>query len=180
MMGAGFRILKKQAHIPVLFLFINCQPLRHCTSHIKKLYKCTCMQGKLVLWTLTQVVWGWQVNSIVKHKIQNLPIQLCRNLLIADKSARVMRSPKLAAMGVATLSGLMLHFLEQSTTATITEPRIRLANVAVTKLLAQRRLAWWMLNSPSSIHPMITAANAANAPTIVAWTCRERPVPACL
>ena len=52
-----------------------------------------------------------------------------------------MRSPKLAAMGVATLSGLMLNFLELRTTATITEPRIKLANVAVTKLLAQSRVA---------------------------------------
>ncbi len=48
-----------------------------------------------------------------------------------------MRSPKLAAIGVATLSGLMLHLLEQSTTATMMEPRTRLASVAVTKLLAQ-------------------------------------------
>ena len=52
-----------------------------------------------------------------------------------------MRSPKLAAMGVATLSGLMLNFLELRTTATITEPRIKLAKVAVTKLLAQSRVA---------------------------------------
>ena len=52
-----------------------------------------------------------------------------------------MRSPKLAAMGVATLSGLMLHFLENTTTAAITEPRMKLARVAVTKLLAQRRVA---------------------------------------
>ena len=35
-----------------------------------------------------------------------------------------MRSPRLAAMGVATLSGLMLHFLENTTTAAITEPRM--------------------------------------------------------
>ena len=100
-------------------------------------------------------------------------MQLCKNLLIADKSASVVRSPRLAAMGVATLSGLMLHFLEQSTTPTITEPRIKLANDAVTKLLAQRSVAWWMLNSPSSIHPIITAANAAKAPTTVAWTFKQ-------
>lgn len=68
-------------------------------------------------------------------------MQLCKNLLIADRSASVVRSPRLAAMGVATLSGLMLHFLDQSTTATITEPRIKLANDAVTKLLAQRSVA---------------------------------------
>ena len=73
--------------------------------------------------------------------ISNLPRQLCRNLLIVDNSARVMRSPRLAAMGVATLSGLMLHFLENTTTAAITEPRMRLASVAVTKLLAQSRVA---------------------------------------
>lgn len=72
----------------------------------------------------------------------SLPRQLCRNLLIADKSARVVRSPRLAAMGVATLSGLTLHFLENTTTAAMTEPRMRLASVAVTKLLAQRSVAW--------------------------------------
>lgn len=54
----------------------------------------------------------------------------------------MVRSPKLAAMGVATLSGLTLHFLEQSTTATITDPRMKLASVAVTKLLAHRSVAW--------------------------------------
>ena len=77
----------------------------------------------------------------VQNSILNLPMQLCKNLLIADKRASVVRSPRLAAMGVATLSGFMLHFLEQSTTATITEPSIKLANDAVTKLLAQRSVA---------------------------------------
>ena len=101
----------------------------------------------------------------------NLPIQLCRNLLIAESNASVIRSPRLAAMGVATLSGLMLHFFEQIITTTMTEPRMRLASVAVTRLLAHRRVAWWTSKCPSSTQPIPTAAMAAKAPTTVAWTC---------
>ena len=52
----------------------------------------------------------------------NLPIARKRRLLIHDNNANVMRSPRLAAIGVATLSGFILHFLENNITATIIEP----------------------------------------------------------
>lgn len=39
-----------------------------------------------------------------------------------DSRANVVRSPRLAAMGVATLSGLILHLRDKITTAIITEP----------------------------------------------------------
>lgn len=41
---------------------------------------------------------------------------------IHDNSARVVRSPRLAAIGVATLSGFMLQCREDTITATITRP----------------------------------------------------------
>ena len=59
---------------------------------------------------------------------------------IHDSKARVMRSPRLAAIGVATLSGLMLSFLDARITATMTSPRLKEATEAVTRLEAQRRM----------------------------------------
>jgi hypothetical protein len=41
---------------------------------------------------------------------------------IKVSSVSVVRSPKLAAIGVATLSGLILHLRDPSTTTTIIEP----------------------------------------------------------
>ena len=41
------------------------------------------------------------------------------------KRQRVVKSPNEAAIGVATLSGLISHFLEKITTATITHPRMK-------------------------------------------------------
>ncbi len=60
-----------------------------------------------------------------------------------ERTPRVVRSPKLAAIGVATLSGLMLYFREHKTTATIMTPRIREAKEAVAKLLAESNRAWF-------------------------------------
>ena len=51
-------------------------------------------------------------------------------------NASVTKSPKLAAIGVATLSGLIPHFLDPTITPIIIPPRTALANEAVTKLLA--------------------------------------------
>ena len=39
-----------------------------------------------------------------------------------ERRARVVRSPKLAAIGVATLSGLILHFRDKTITAIIMVP----------------------------------------------------------
>lgn len=51
-----------------------------------------------------------------------LPIALNSTHAIPDNRASVVRSPRLAAMGVATLSGLMLHHRDNSTTPTIMLP----------------------------------------------------------
>lgn len=41
------------------------------------------------------------------------------------KRQRVVKSPNEAAIGVATLSGLISHFLDKITTATITQPEMK-------------------------------------------------------
>ena len=46
------------------------------------------------------------------------------SLQTRDNRAKVVRSPRLAATGVATLSGLIPNFLEQSTTHIISTPEI--------------------------------------------------------
>jgi hypothetical protein len=43
---------------------------------------------------------------------------------IHDNKAKVMRSPRLAAIGVATLSGFILQCREDTITATITRPGV--------------------------------------------------------
>lgn len=43
---------------------------------------------------------------------------------IHDNNAKVMRSPRLAAIGVATLSGFILQCREDTITATITRPEV--------------------------------------------------------
>lgn len=57
-------------------------------------------------------------------------------LLNTDKNASVTKSPRLAAMGVATLSGLMLYFFENTITPHINTPSKALANAAVISELA--------------------------------------------
>jgi hypothetical protein len=48
---------------------------------------------------------------------------------IHDNSAKVVRSPKLAAIGVATLSGFMLQCREDTITATITRPGVEMNKI---------------------------------------------------
>ena len=51
-----------------------------------------------------------------------LPIASYNTELISDNSESVVKSPRLAAMGVATLSGFILNFVDNKTTITITAP----------------------------------------------------------
>jgi hypothetical protein len=44
---------------------------------------------------------------------------------IHDNNAKVVRSPRLAAIGVATLSGFILQCREDMITATITRPGVK-------------------------------------------------------
>jgi hypothetical protein len=48
-----------------------------------------------------------------------------RTVEIQDNRAREVMSPRLAAIGVATLSGLMLQCLENTMTAAVIRPAIR-------------------------------------------------------
>ena len=75
-----------------------------------------------------------------------LPIFLCRKSLKNESRASVTRSPRLAAIGVATLSGFTPYFLERIITAHITPPSRRDAREAVISELAHIRKAWWILN----------------------------------
>lgn len=56
------------------------------------------------------------------------PSSLYKPQLIPESRARVMRSPRLAAIGVATLSGLIPIFLEPMMTPIIIMPAARRAN----------------------------------------------------
>jgi hypothetical protein len=107
---------------------------------------------------------------------------------IQESRVMVMRSPMLAAIGVATLSGLMFNFFEASITAIITIPatkicsshdshfirnqaipNTKLAREAVTRLLAHNSSPWSISNLPSGIQPIIMAAIDAKNPTTIAW-----------
>lgn len=59
---------------------------------------------------------------LLKVGVIHLPRHLYRPWLIQARIAKVMRSPKLAAMGVATLSGLMPVFFEPTMTPTMMIP----------------------------------------------------------
>lgn len=93
----------------------------------------------------------------------------CSSEAIQESRAKVVRSPSEAAIGVATLSGLMLNRRENRMTPTMTRPRTKLATEAVTRALAQSSRAWWISNSASGIHPRTTAAIEASIPTPIAW-----------
>jgi hypothetical protein len=54
----------------------------------------------------------------------NIPIASNNKEAIHDNNAKVVRSPRLAAIGVATLSGFMLQWREDTITATITRPGV--------------------------------------------------------
>ena len=68
-----------------------------------------------------------------------VPIELYKIDAIQESKAKVVRSPKDAAIGVATLSGLMLIRRESKITAAMTRPSTKLARDAVINALAPRR-----------------------------------------
>lgn len=78
------------------------------------------------------------LNVEIKCKIFSLPIELYKREAIQDKRASVTKSPNDAAIGVATLSGLMFIRLEHSITKTMTIPSRKLAIDAVTNELAHK------------------------------------------
>ena len=64
---------------------------------------------------------------------------LCKADATKERRPRVTRSPRAAAIGVATLSGLTLKCLETRMTGTMTRPRMKLAMLAVTTELNRPR-----------------------------------------
>ncbi len=86
----------------------------------------------------------------------------------ADKINRVTRSPRLAAIGVAILSGLMLKRFEIIITNIIKPAKMRLANEAVETLPAIRTSSFLGRNSFSVITLRTMAPTDARNPTIIA------------
>lgn len=58
-----------------------------------------------------------------------------------DNKVNDVISPRLAAIGVATLSGLIWQYLDKIITPAVIKPNTRLAIDTVTKLLAHKRYA---------------------------------------
>ena len=77
----------------------------------------------------------------------------------------------LPAIGVATLSGLTLHFLEKRMTPTMTSPRAKLAIEAVTIADAHNNKAWSKSNAPAENKSIATATIEATKPTTIPWHC---------
>lgn len=132
-------------------------------------------------------------------KFSYVPILLYKYEDKYDSRANVVKSPKLAAIGVATLSGFMFSLLESTITATMINPieiqfnlllwtncmqyinmsirncmkynwpSIKLAEEAVNMLEAHKRKAWFESKCPSGTQPIATAAKDAKKPTTIAW-----------
>lgn len=56
-----------------------------------------------------------------------------------DSNVKDVMSPRLAAIGVATLSGLIWQYLEKTITPAVINPKTKLAIDTVTRLLAHKR-----------------------------------------
>ena len=82
---------------------------------------------------------------------------------------RVTTSPRLAAIGVATLSGFILNFSDSKMIVIMIEPRNRLANEAVVTLVDMRVNKWSYSKWPSLIKSVKQATNEANKPTTMDW-----------
>lgn len=70
-----------------------------------------------------------------RNRAHVLPIASYTELEIKASNAKVVRSPRLAGIGVATLSGFILNCLDKMITRTMIIPRTKLAMEAVTTLL---------------------------------------------
>ena len=77
-------------------------------------------------------------------------------------------SPRLAAIGVATLSGLILQCLDNTITPAVIKPNTNDANDAVTKLLAINRYVLSNETVPFLNAPNTIATNDAKNPTTIA------------
>jgi hypothetical protein len=84
------------------------------------------------------------VNST--HEI-NIRIASNNNEAIHDNNAKVVRSPKLAAIGVATLSGFMLQCRDTTITATITRPGVGKQDTTMLQIYQHMHLFLLKINS---------------------------------
>ena len=82
---------------------------------------------------------------------------------MTERRARVTRSPMLAAMGVATLSGLTLRREEVKTTRIIRQPSSTLATHALPMLEAARTSMWLGLRSVPTAMAMRVARAATTS-----------------
>ena len=85
---------------------------------------------------------------------------------------RVTRSPRLAAMGVAMLSGFIPRQREPTITDIMSRPSAALATLAVTSAAAGRMRAWRRQKVPSVTQSSKRAKADALAPTTSAWPCQ--------
>ena len=92
-------------------------------------------------------------------------------LELSAKMAKVTKSPKLAAMGVATLSGSMFKCLEAIMTPIIITPRQKLAIDAVKMLDVDNNKAWVKSNLSWGSQPTNKAKIDAKPPTTTPWIC---------
>ena len=86
-----------------------------------------------------------------------------------DRKDRVTRSPRLAAMGVATLSGLMLSGRDTITMVTMRLPRTALAKLAADILEPPMRRTSIQPGRAPPINPRATERRVARKATTSAW-----------
>ena len=98
---------------------------------------------------------------------------------IQASSPSVVTSPRLAAMGVATLSGSQRSARASTTTAAITRPSTRLARLAVTRAEATSSSACSRLHLlVSGSQSMVMPTSAARKPTTMPWHWTSTRLPA--
>merc|ERR1719394_627346 len=109
---------------------------------------------------------GMRVMYPMRMVMIKLLLVLVRKRATHANNDKVTKSPKAAAIGVATLSGLTLYLLDTAITANITRPKMKEAADAVTTLLDVRIRA--LPISTLSMYPnhaIIMAIIDANPPT---------------
>ena len=85
-------------------------------------------------------------------------------LAITDSRPKVTRSPKEAAIGVATLSGLILKWCERRMTMIMTDPSTTLAMAALPMAEAPRSSMWETARSvPRTMEIMVAKPATTNA-----------------
>ena len=93
-----------------------------------------------------------------------------------ERNDSVMRSPRLEAMGVATLSGLILRQWDTITTVIMTLPSKALARHAADILEPPSSRSSWKLVCSPLTRPRKREMRVARPATTSAWPCRGRQI----